>query len=327
MSKIGIKFVSGGKVYTVQTDLELNPNDKVVVESVRGLEIANVCAPTNEIDENEIKCVLRVATNEDLKKCEELKKQESKVVKLTSDLIKKYNLQMKLVDAQFTLDGTKVIINYVCEDRVDFRELVKDLASQLKIRIELRQIGIRDQAKKIGGIGFCGKECCCKKYLNDFDKVSIKMAKTQGLSLNPTKISGICGRLMCCLSYENEFYSEVSAKMPKVNSKVKTPDGIGIVIYNNLLKSLVTVRIENETDTKIGEYAPEQIVVIPKENPNIAQKPKSKTLEDVKEEKNEKAFKKSKKNKIQTENKSEEKPNELNKKPNKKKFKKHKKNG
>ena len=173
---------------------------------------------------------------------------------------------MKLVDASYTLDGSKVIINYVCEDRVDFRELVKDLASQLKVRIELRQIGIRDQAKKIGGIGFCGKECCCKKYLNDFDKVSIKMAKTQGLSLNPTKISGICGRLMCCLSYENEFYAEASSKMPKLNARVKTPDGVGSVIYNNILKQLVTVKIENDNDTKINEYTLDQIVIVPKDN-------------------------------------------------------------
>jgi cell fate regulator YaaT (PSP1 superfamily) len=149
---------------------------------------------------------------------------------------------------------------------VDFRELVKDLASQLHLRIELRQIGIRDQAKIIGGIGFCGKECCCKKYLNDFDKVSIKMAKTQGLSLNPTKISGICGRLMCCLSYESDFYSEIAVKMPKLNARVKTKDGIGSVVYNNLLKQKVTVKIEEANEIKINEYDLNEIEVLPKTN-------------------------------------------------------------
>lgn len=267
MSKIGIKFVEGGKIYNAEVEEnKYKDGDRVVVESVRGLEIAYICSPTNAEDKTEIVAVLRLVTAEDEKKYEDLKKQEKKVVDLTNELIHKYNLQMKLVDASYTLDGSKVIINYVCEDRVDFRELVKDLASQLKVRIELRQIGIRDQAKKIGGIGFCGKECCCKKYLNDFDKVSIKMAKTQGLSLNPTKISGICGRLMCCLSYENEFYAEASSKMPKLNARVKTPDGVGSVIYNNILKQLVTVKIENDNDTKINEYTLDQIVIVPKDN-------------------------------------------------------------
>lgn len=314
MSMIGIKFVEGGKIYNANTDTEYNIGDKVVVESVRGLEIAEVTKPVGSLD-GEIVGIVRKATDSDLKKCEELKNQESKVINLTNELIKKYNLDMKLVDASFTLDGTKVIINYVCEDRVDFRELVKDLAGQLKLRIELRQIGIRDQAKKIGGIGFCGKECCCKKYLNDFDKVSIKMAKTQGLSLNPTKISGICGRLMCCLAYENDFYSEVAGIMPKLNSKVKTPDGIGTVIYNNLLKQVVTVRVENENDTKVNEYTIDQLVILPKENTQNAN-PKSqkkeekevkkgdansnkldKTNKDNTKEKEEKPFNKNKKHK------------------------------
>lgn len=272
MSKIGIKFVSGGKVYNVETDAEIDNGTKVVVESIRGMEVATACPPNHSDDSDEIKSLIRVATDEDLKKYEELKAQESKVIKYTSDLIKKYKLDMKLVDAGYTLDGSKVIINYVCENRVDFRDLVKELASILKVRIELRQIGIRDQAKKIGGIGFCGKECCCKKYLNDFDKVSIKMAKTQGLSLNPTKISGICGRLMCCLSFENDYYSEVSGKMPKVNARVKTPEGEGVVVYNNLLKQIVTVKIETDNDTKYVDVNPEDVVVIPRDNVNADKK-------------------------------------------------------
>jgi cell fate regulator YaaT (PSP1 superfamily) len=231
----------------------------------RFLEMATISIPGNKDEkQDEIKSVIRKATEADLNTVRENEKQYPRIIKITNELISKYKLDMKLVDVSLTLDGVKVIINYVCEDRVDFRELVKDLASQLKLRIELRQIGIRDQAKIVGGIGFCGKECCCKKYLNDFDKVSIKMAKAQGLSLNPTKISGICGRLMCCLSYENEFYSEISAKMPKLNGKVKTKDGIGVAIYNNLLKQKVTVKIDNDGDIKVSEYDLSDIEILPR---------------------------------------------------------------
>lgn len=274
MSKVGVKFVDGGKIFAVDTDIEVNNGDRVVVESVRGLELAMVCKCGRGDGQEEVKSIVRVATDEDLKKAEEHKNNAPRIIKITSELIHKYKLDMKLVDVSFTIDGSKVIINYVCEDRVDFRELVKDLASQVKLRIELRQIGIRDQAKILGGIGFCGKECCCKKYLNDFDKVSIKMAKTQGLSLNPTKISGICGRLMCCLSYENEFYSEISSKMPKLGSRVRTKDGVGSVVYNNLLKQKVTVKIENENDIKISEYDVQDIEILAK-IPNVPQKKES----------------------------------------------------
>ena len=177
MSKVGIKFAEGGRVFGIETDLELNNLDTVVVETVRGVELG-IVSPLGKKDEpqEEVKSIIRVATEQDLKTAKEQEKQFPRITKITNDLIDKYKLEMKLVNVSLTLDGTKVIINYVCEDRVDFRDLVKDLASQLKLRIELRQIGIRDQAKIIGGIGFCGKECCCKKYLNDFDKVSIKMA-------------------------------------------------------------------------------------------------------------------------------------------------------
>ena len=285
MSKIGVKFVEGGRVFSAETSLDIPLSTRIVVESVRGLELAIACSPVNsESESEEIKKIVRIATDADLKNAKELEKQIPKIEKLTSDLIAKYKLDMKLVDIGLTLDGTKVIINYVCEDRVDFRELVKDLASQLRLRIELRQIGIRDQAKIIGGIGFCGKECCCKKYLNDFDKVSIKMAKTQGLSLNPTKISGICGRLMCCLAYENDFYSEISAKMPKLNSKVKTKDGVGLVVYNNLLKQKVTVKIDLGNEIKVSEYDLKDIEILAKvqtEQP----KPQVKEIKDKEENK------------------------------------------
>ena len=289
MAEVGVRFVKGGKIFAVNSSIEVELGDFVVVDTIRGLEIAEVCKLVDNASKEEINELLRVATKEDLDKQAELKKNSSKVIKITNDLIKKYKLEMKLVDVSFILDGGKVIINYICEDRVDFRELVKDLASQLKLRIELRQIGIRDQAKIIGGIGFCGKECCCKQYLNDFDKVSIKMAKTQGLSLNPTKISGICGRLMCCLSYENEFYSEISTKMPKLNSRVKTKDGVGTVIYNNLLKQKITVKIENENDIKILEYGIEDIEVLPKVvNTPQPKQVKEKVENEVKQEENKK---------------------------------------
>ena len=275
---IGVKFAQSGKVFNTDSNLELEINDIVVVDTIRGLELAIVSKVSNDEVTEEIKSVIRKATDADIKKMDELKKQAPQIQKLTNELISKYKLEMKLVDVNFTLDGTKVIINYVCEDRVDFRELVKDLASSLRARIELRQIGIRDQAKIIGGIGFCGKECCCKKYLNDFDKVSIKMAKTQGLSLNPTKISGICGRLMCCLAYENELYADISVKMPKLNSKVKTKDGLGTVVYNNILKQIVTVRVDNDGDIKVGEYGLDEIEQVAK----VQQDNKPKAKEPVK---------------------------------------------
>lgn len=272
MSVIGIKFSEGGAIYNVNTDLQLEISDKVVVETTRGIEVGSVCASAPNSSESEIKSVLRKITDKDEKKLKELKRQEKDVEQITNELIAKYNLNMKVVSVSYTLDGAKVIISYVCEDRVDFRELVKELASKLRVRIELRQIGIRDQAKILGGIGFCGKECCCKKYLNDFDKVSIKMAKTQGLSLNPSKISGICGRLMCCLSYENDMYAEIVTQMPKMNAKVKTRDGMGTVIYNNILKQMVTVRIENDGDTRVQEYPLGEIEIIARTNEIIQDK-------------------------------------------------------
>ena len=265
---VGIKFMKAGKVTTyLSKDIELNVGDKVVVETARGLEMGEVATPSVEVAEvsKDVTPIIRKADDKDFAKLESLKKQEASIVDLCQKLISKYKLDMKLVNIEFTIDGTKVIINYVCEDRVDFRELVKDLASNLKQRIELRQIGIRDQAKVIGAIGICGKECCCKQYLNDFDKVSIKMAKTQNLSLNPTKISGVCGRLMCCLSYENDFYSEIGKSMPKNNSLVSTPDGKGTVMYNNLLKQTVMVKIESDNDIRVVEHKLSDIKVLNKE--------------------------------------------------------------
>lgn len=258
MEVVGIKFRNNCKTYYFSPNgLKLNVADKVVVETPNGNTIAEVSEQNKDIDPETLVAplsnVVRRATNSDIKTMEKLDSRRGEVIKTTKELILKHELDMKLVDCEFTLDGQKIVITYVCEDRVDFRELVKDLASKLKSRIELKQIGIRDQAKVVGGIGSCGEVCCCARYLNNFDKVSIKMAKTQNLSLNPTKISGVCGRLMCCLSYENEVYADASKIMPKVNTKVKTPDGVGTVIYNNLLKKLCDVRFEGD-DTVVKTY-------------------------------------------------------------------------
>ena len=224
--------------YKLESKEELTEGQKIICNINGDLFLGEVVKCCSKKMEGETAQFVRIATKEDLKKIENNISKKENVLDITKNLIKKYDLKMKLVDVEFTIDNSKIIISYVCEDRVDFRELVKELASNLKSRIELKQIGIRDQAKIVGSLGICGKEVCCKQFLEDFDKVSIKMAKVQGLSLNPTKISGVCGRLMCCLAYENELYSELSSKMPKLNALVQTPDGEGVVCFNNLLKQL-----------------------------------------------------------------------------------------
>lgn len=247
---VDVKFKKAGKLYAFNINgLELKLGDKVVIETVRGIEIGEVMREPYE-DSKERGKVLRLATASDISKLENFNKNKDHIWTTTRKLIDKYKLDMKIVDVEFTLDGSKVIISYVSDERVDFRELIKELVVVIKKRVELRQIGVRDQAKTIGGYGVCGKECCCAQYLNDFDKVSIKMAKNQGLSLNPTKISGVCGRLMCCLSYENQTYADAIRAMPKINSKVTTEHGDGVVVYNNLLNKIVTVRITKENETK-----------------------------------------------------------------------------
>lgn len=270
---VGVRFRKAGKVYYFNPNgLELELNQAVVVENSRGIELGYIAETLKEIDESkleeELMPVVRIATQKDLENYENNKAKEREAIVQAKELVNKYNLEMKLVDAEYALDGSKVIINFTCEDRVDFRDLVKDLASVLKTRIELRQIGIRDQAKIVGTIGNCGKECCCKTYLSDFDKVSIKMAKTQNLSLNPAKISGVCGRLMCCLSYENEYYSEVMARMPKLNSKVQTKDGVGTVVYNDILKEKVTVKFVSDDNVKIENYNVSDIKILDTTNNN-----------------------------------------------------------
>lgn len=210
---IGVRFKPAGKIYYFDPDTyEISSTDKVIVETARGIEFGHVVVGPREINENEIfqplKKVLRVATEEDIKQVKENETKEKEAFKLCLEKISEHNLPMKLIEVEYTFDNSKIIFFFTAEGRVDFRELVKDLASIFRTRIELRQIGVRDEAKMLGGIGACGRVLCCHSFLGDFDPVSIKMAKEQNLSLNPAKISGICGRLMCCLKYENDVYVE-----------------------------------------------------------------------------------------------------------------------
>ncbi len=252
MAKIvGIRFKNTAKVYYFAPGNELfKKGDGVIVETARGVEYGTVSIEVKEVDDKEIvqplKPIIRKATAADL---ERLKKNESKTpeaLKICNEKIAARGLDIKLIDAEYTFDGSKIIFYFTAPGRVDFRDLVKDLAAVFKIRIELRQIGIRDETRLIGGIAPCGRPCCCASCMPDFKKVSIKMAKTQGLSLNPSKISGLCGRLMCCLAYENDYYKDVYKKMPKIGSEVVTPDGSGTVISVNMLTFNVKVKIESK---------------------------------------------------------------------------------
>lgn len=247
---VGIRFKSAGKIYYFSPgDIKINKYDNVIVETARGIEFGTCVVGPKMISENEIipplKNVIRKAQEEDVKKYLENKKREKEAFDICLKKIEKHKLVMKLIDVEYTFDNNKIIFYFTAEGRVDFRELVKDLASIFRTRIELRQIGVRDQAKMIGGLGPCGRPMCCSSFLGEFAPVSIKMAKEQNLSLNPSKISGICGRLMCCLNYEQETYEKIRKIMPKVGSQVKTEFGKGNVVSNNLVKELIRVKIKN----------------------------------------------------------------------------------
>lgn len=248
---VGVKFKDGGKLYYFAPGNErYREGQGVIVETAKGMEYATVVVPFREVTDDEIvsplKPIVRVATNKDLETLARNEERKPNAMKLAAEKVQKCGLEMKLVDCEFAFDGSKVVFFFTSDGRVDFRELVKELSSAFHMRIELRQIGIRDEIKHIGGLAPCGRECCCGSCMPDFKKVSIKMAKNQGLSLNPSKISGLCGRLMCCLAYENDYYAEAFKKMPKVGSDVETPDGIGTVININMLKMEVKVRIEDK---------------------------------------------------------------------------------
>ena len=246
-----IKFKNGGKLYyfSPRPGDVYERNMPVVVETARGLEFAWVAYPEREVEDSEIvpplKSIVRIATQRDkdfYASCEAKKPQAMSICK---EKIAKHELDMKLIDCEYTFDGTKIVFYFTSSGRVDFRELVKDLASVFHIRIELRQVGTRDETKYLGGIAPCGRVCCCAGNMPEFKKVSIKMAKTQGLSLNPGKISGLCGRLMCCLSYESDYYAEAYKKVPQLGAEVGTPDGKGTVVSVNMLKMTVKVKIDD----------------------------------------------------------------------------------
>lgn len=264
---VGVRFKKAGKIYYFDPgDLVIDKNSHVIVETVRGIEFGQVVVPNREVPDEEIvaplKKVLRIATDEDKQHAEGNNKKEKDAFGIFIQKVKEHNLDMKLIDVEYTFDNNKVLFYFTAEGRVDFRELVKDLAAVFKTRIELRQIGVRDESKMMGGIGICGRTLCCKSFLGEFQPVSIKMAKEQGLSLNPTKISGTCGRLMCCLKYEQDAYEEILRRVPKTGAVVETPEGQGVIMDISLLKEIVKVKLDkgNETDLKL--YKAEEVRVI-----------------------------------------------------------------
>ncbi len=246
---VGVRFKKAGKIYYFSPDdIDVKYNDFVVVETARGIEFGHVVTGPKEIEEKEVvaplKDVIRVASDEDFDTHRDNKKKAKLALEICEEKVKQHGLLMKLVDVEYTFDNNKVIFYFTADGRVDFRELVKDLASIFKTRIELRQIGVRDEAKMIGGIGPCGKITCCKQFLGEFEPVSIKMAKEQSLSLNPSKISGLCGRLMCCLKYEHDNYEELLEKMPEVGAIVQTKEGKGTIVETYTLLEKVKVRVQ-----------------------------------------------------------------------------------
>lgn len=250
---IGVRFKEVGKVYYFDPlDNKLNRGDMVIVETARGLECGEVATPNRTIDENELahplKPLIRIANESDLNRLAENKEKERAAYKICEQKIANHKLEMKLVNVEYTFDNSKILFYFTADGRVDFRALVKDLASVFRTRIELRQIGVRDEAKMLGGLGICGKPFCCASFMGEFQPVSIKMAKEQGLSLSPVKISGTCGRLMCCLKYEQEAYTDLLKRTPKVGAIVNTPDGRGLVVENNLIARTLKVKLNNTPD-------------------------------------------------------------------------------
>lgn len=256
---VGVRFKTAGKVYHFDPGkFELNIGDEVVVETIRGVEFGTVTCD-KEIDEENIsiplKQVIRLADDEDRRVHKENIEKKEKALEMCQEKVDKHKLDMRLIDVEYTFDNSKIIFYFTSDGRVDFRELVKDLAAIFKMRIELRQIGVRDEAKMLGGIGSCGKPLCCHSWLSEFQPVSIKMAKVQNLSLNPSKISGICGRLMCCLKYENDVYLELRRGIPEIGENIRTPKGIGKVVEANIFENKIRVRMYlDEKDTTGDGY-------------------------------------------------------------------------
>ena len=264
---IGVRFKRLGKIYFFDPKwLEVKKGENVVVETAQGEEIAEVVIPNRMIDEeklaNPLKKVLRLASTRDLKHAEDCRKKEKEAFELCNKKIKEHKLEMTLTDVEYKFDNSKILFYFTADGGIDFRDLVKDLAAVYKTRIELRQIGVRDEVKRIGGNGVCGRELCCCSFLNDFETVSIKMAKEQNISLNPSKISGNCGRLMCCLKYEQEAYEEKLKKLPNIGAIVKTPEGQGEVDGVETLKEIVKVKIKDGEIYKFKRFETKDIKVI-----------------------------------------------------------------
>ena len=264
---IGVRFRQAGKIYNFSpADFQVKVGDHVIVETARGIEYGSVVQGIREVADDKVimplKSVIRIATEEDDKKAIENNEKEKKAFKICKEKIAKHGLEMKLIETEYTFDNNKVLFYFTADGRIDFRELVKDL---FKTRIELRQVGVRDETKMLGGIGICGRPLCCNTYLSEFIPVSIKMAKEQSLSLNPTKISGICGRLMCCLKNEQEAYEELNSNLPDIGEKVKTFDGFkGEVVSVNVLRQKVKIVVEVDDEREIKEYAIDELKFKPK---------------------------------------------------------------
>ena len=292
---VGVKFKDAGKMYYFSPgDVKAKAGDNVIVETARGIEFGTVTMGETTVSDSTLvaplKNIIRIATPEDVKKHEANLAKKGEALRICQEKIDAHKLEMKLIDVEYTFDNSKVVFYFTADGRVDFRELVKDLASVFRMRIELRQIGVRDEAKMIGGVGNCGRGLCCNTWLTDFEPVSIKMAKVQNLSLNPTKISGICGRLMCCLKYENDIYTQMKKGMPNTGERIKTPDGIGVVTDINILENLIKTRLvleeasesngnEEKLSTEFYTYGKEEIKRLGKKNNNRKKKEEAPAVE------------------------------------------------
>lgn len=264
---VSVRFKQNGKIYYFSPNrLNIRAGQHVIVETAKGLEYGECAVGNHMVSDAEelpqLRPVIRIATRDDDRRVLENRKREKEALAKCRECIEEYGLEMKLISAEYNFDGTKVMFFFTAEGRVDFRELVRTLASLFKMRVELRQVGVRDEARILGGLGSCGRPYCCHAFLDEFQPVSIKMAKSQGLSLNPTKISGVCGRLMCCLKYEEEAYEELIKNVPKNDAFVDTPDGKGTVVDVNLLKSTVRVRLEGLTELTIKTYNAADVTVL-----------------------------------------------------------------
>lgn len=272
---VGVRFRNAGKVYYFDPKgYKIKAGDHVIVETARGVEYGTVIGGIREVTDDRVvqplKAVIRVATQEDDLRAEKSRAKEKDAMRICNEKIRKHKLDMKLIDAEYTFDNNKVLFYFTADGRIDFRELVKDLAAVFKMRIELRQIGVRDETKILGGIGICGRVLCCNSFLSEFAPVSIKMAKEQNLSLNPTKISGVCGRLMCCLKNEEETYEYLNSRLPNVGDYVTTDDGLkGEVSSVNVLRQLVKVLVEVNDEKELREYQADQLKFKPKRRRDV----------------------------------------------------------